>query len=210
MEPAVRERLEETMLGELGEKGREGLSLATVLSEVGVSEGEFAGEYGGIEACLDAAYERLTMQLDAAGRVGCATGGQMLPLRETEWPTRVRGGLEAILSELADRPALARALTRAYPSLGPSRQARYQEFVGSFASQLRVRREMGGIDGELPENVDSLAVGAAEAIIFEEISSGRTEQLPAMGSSILFSILVPFLGPIAAAAEMEKAQEPRK
>jgi AcrR family transcriptional regulator len=209
MDPAVREHLEEAMLRELDEKGHQGISLASVLGEAGVSRAEFTTEYGDIEACLDAAYERLTIQLDAAARVGCATGGQVLALREAEWPTRVRGGLEAILSELADRPASARALTRAYPSLGPSRQARYEEFVESFVAQLRVRREMGGVDGELPAEVDALAIGAAEAIVFAEISSGRTEELPKMVPSILFSILVPFLGPVAAAAEMEKAQ-PRK
>jgi AcrR family transcriptional regulator len=207
MQPAVRERLEETMLGELGEKGREGLSLSTVLSEAGVSEAEFAAEYGGIDACLDAAYERLATSLDAAARTGCATGEQAPALRETDWTTRVRAGLEAILTELTDRPAQARALTRTYPSLGPPQQARYQALVESFAAQLRACRETGGIDGgDLPDSVDSLAVGAAEAIVFEEIASGRTEELPRMGPAILFSVLVPFLGPVAATAEMEKAQ----
>jgi AcrR family transcriptional regulator len=210
MEPAVREHLEEAMLRELGEKGREGLSPERALSEAGVSEAEFVAEYGSVDACLDAAYERLTIQLEAAVRVGCTTGGQVLALHETDWPTRVRGGLEAILTELADRPAAARALTRGYPSLGPSQQARYQNFVESFAARLQVRREMGGVDGELPAEVDSLAIGAAEAIVFEEIATGRTEELPGMVASILFSILVPFLGPAAAAAEMKKAQQPRK
>jgi AcrR family transcriptional regulator len=210
MEPAVRERLEEAMLRELGERGREGLSVETALGEAGVSAEEFLAEYGDVDACVDGAYERLTIQLDAAMRVACATGGAVLALTEPGWTTRVRAGLEATLAELADRPAIAKALTRAYPSLGPSQQARYQAFVERFAGQLRVRREMGGVDGELPESVDSLAVGAAEAIIFEEIVSGRAEQLPAMGPSILFSVLVPFLGASGASEEMQKAQQPRK
>ena len=50
-----------------------------------------------------------------------------------------------------------------------------------------------------------LAVGAAEAIVFEEIEAGRAARLPALGPAILFSILVPFLGPDGASAEMKTA-----
>jgi AcrR family transcriptional regulator len=210
MEPAVREQLDEAMLRELVKKGREGIALSDVLGDTGISETDFTAEYADVDACLDAAYERLTIRVDAAVKVGCATGGQVRLPGDPDWTIRVRTGLEAILAELADRPTSAAALIRAYPSLGPAQQARYQAFIESFAAQLRVRRETGGVDGELPAAVDSLAIGAAEAIVFEEISAGRTESLPSMGPSILFSVLVPFLGPGAAAAEMEKAEESRK
>ncbi len=196
------------MLRELGEKGREGLSLREVLEEADVSAETFAAEYGDLEGALDAAYERMTLRLDAAVRVSCATGGQVFTPAAADWRTRVRAGLEAILIELADSPAEASALTRAYPALGPAQQARYQAFIERLTWQLRTRREMGGIDGELPESVDALAVGSAEAIVFDEIAAGRTEDLAAMGPAILFSILVPYLGPSEAAAEMEKARSP--
>jgi AcrR family transcriptional regulator len=209
MEPAARERLLEAVLIELDSKGREAMSVAEVLRAVGVEEADFAAEYPDLDACLDDAYERLTSQLDAAVRVGCATGGDCYGVTKPEWPQRVRAGLEALLSELASSPGVAGALTSAYPSIGPAQQARYQAFVESFARDLRVRREMGGVVGELPGEVDSLAVGAAEAILFEEIAAGRTEALPGMTPAILFSVLVPFLGPGGASAEMEKAQQRR-
>jgi AcrR family transcriptional regulator len=207
MEPAVREQLEETMLRELGEKGREGLSPTEVLGKVGVSAQEFAETYGGTEACLDAAYERLTLRLDAAVRLGCATGGRLTSPGAADWKSRVWAGLESILVELADRPGAARALIRAYPALGPAQQARYQDFIEGLVRQLQTRRAIGGIDGQLPESVDTLAVGAAEAIVFDEITAGRTEQLARMGPSILFSILVPYLGAAEAAAEMERVRQ---
>jgi hypothetical protein len=206
MEPAVREELEERMLRELGEGGRERLCLSEILAAVGVSAEEFAGTYGDLDGCLDAAYERVTGRLDAAVRLSCATGGQILAPTEADWKTRVRAGLESILVELADDPATARALTRSYPALGAARQERYQSFVEKLAWQLRARRELAGIDGELPESVDAMAVGAAEAIVFEEISAGRTEELAAMGPAILFSLLAPYLGSSSAAAEMERAR----
>jgi hypothetical protein len=121
----------------------------------------------------------------------------------------VRAAVEALLAELADRPTLARVLTRGYPSLGPAQQERYQSFVERLGTELQVRREMGGVDGDLPDEVDSLAVGAAEAIVFEEIAAGRTEELPGLGAAILFSVLVPFLGAAGAAEEIGKSQHPR-
>jgi AcrR family transcriptional regulator len=209
MEPAARERLLEAVLTELDSKGREAMSVAEVLRAAEVEEADFAEEYADLDACLDDAYERLTIQLDAAVQVGCATGGDWSGRSEPEWSDRVRAGLEAVLAELASNPALAGALTRAYPALGPTQQARYQAFVERFATALRVRREMGGVDGDLPGGVDSLAVGAAEAIVFEEISAGRAEALPGMTASILFSVLVPFLGAGGARTEMKKAQQAR-
>ena len=118
----------------------------------------------------------------------------------------MRAGLEALLAELADDPLRARTLIRTYPSLGNRAQARYQSFVNGFAPLLAAGREIAGVAGELPASVETLAVGAAEAIIFEEVASGRTTELPALLPSLLFSMLVPFLGPAAAAVEMEKAQ----
>jgi hypothetical protein len=207
MEPAVRERLLEATLLELEEKGRDGLALEVVLGQAEVSEAEFAAEYDGVEGCLIDAYQQLTERLDVAVRLGCNMGGGW-PLSATpEWPAQVRGGLEALLAELAGSPELARALTRTFPSIGPEQQARYQAFVESFGPMLAKGREFSGAEQELPGEVEMLAVGAAEAIVFEEVESGRAAELGAMGPSILFSLLVPFLGPGGAAAEMEKARQ---
>jgi AcrR family transcriptional regulator len=204
MEPAVREQLLETMLGELGEKGRDGISLEAVLSKAGVSAEEFAAEYPALDASLDAAYEQLTTRISKAVRVGCAI---VWPLGgHPQWPDHVRGGLETLLAELAADPLCTQTLIRIYPSLGNAAQARYQGFVDGFAPLLTLGRDFSGVAEELPDSVEMLAVGAAEAIVFEEVASDRTAELPSLLPSILFSVLVPFLGPVAAAAEMEKAQ----
>jgi hypothetical protein len=204
MEPAVREQLLEAMLGVLGEKGRAGLLPEAILSGAAVSETEFAAEFGDLDAGLDVAYEQLTTRIAKAVRVGCAV---VWPLGGApRWPDHVRGGLEALLAELADDPLRAQTLIRTYPALGNGPQARYQAFVDAFAPMLTPGRAFSGVAEELPASVEMLAVGAAEAIIFEEVSSGRTAELPTLLPSILFGVLVPFLGPVAAATEMEKAQ----
>jgi AcrR family transcriptional regulator len=203
MRPAVREQLLEVALGEFGEKGREGMSLDAVLAIVDISAEEFSAEFADLDACLDAAYDELTARVEEAVRLGCAAGPSGTG---TQWPERVRGGLTSLLTELADEPLRTRTLIRAYPALGNRAQARYQSFVDGFAPLLTPGRDFSGVADQLPASVEMLAVGAAEAIVFEEVASGRTEALPALLPSLLFSLLVPFLGPAAAAAEMEKAQ----
>ena len=71
------------------------------------------------------------------------------------------------------------------------------------------RRSCRGLNSSsdgLPGEVETLAVGAAEAIIFVEVEAGRGSRLPSLMPSILFSLLVPFLGPDRAADEMRRAE----
>jgi AcrR family transcriptional regulator len=199
MQPAARERLLEAMLIELAASGHDAMRVADALTLAGVSRADFEAEFADRDACLFAAYEQLTERLTRRTSEGCGRGG--------EWPGRVRGGLEALLAELAGAPEMARVAIRTFPAIGPEARARYQGFVEGFAALLRAGRELAAAGDELPDEVEMLAVGAAEAIVFEEIEAGRAAQLPALAPAILFSVLVPFLGPEAASAEMQRAQE---
>jgi hypothetical protein len=194
-----RERLLDAMLEEMVEKGCHGAEVEAALRRVGLDGEEWLAEFPDKDACLFAAYEQLTERLARKTAEGCSLG--------EDWPQRVRCGLEYLLEELAGAPAVARLLIRAFPSIGPEARARYQAFVESFAPLLAGGRELSGMGAELPAEVETLAVGAAEAIVFEEIEAGRAAQLPALGPAILFSVLVPFLGPEAASAEMQKASD---
>jgi AcrR family transcriptional regulator len=191
-----RERLLGAMLEEMAENDYRGAEVESALRRVGLNDGWLA-EFPDKDACLFAAYEQLTERLARKTAQACAAAG--------EWPQRVRLGLEALLGELAAQPAMARVLTRSFPSIRPEAHARYQRFVEGFAPLLREGREFSGIGEELPAEVEMLAVGAVEAIVFEEIEAGRAAQLAALGPAILFSLLVPFLGPEAASAEMQRA-----
>jgi len=197
MESAARERLLEAMLIELTEKGYKGMILEDVLVRSGISQVDFEAEFGDKDACLFAAYERLTEQLIGRATERCDSG--------EAWPERIRRGLETLLSEFAAQPETARVLTRSFPAIRPDAYRHYMEFVEAFTPFFREGRAFSGVAEELPEEVEMLAVGAAEAIIFEEIEAGRATRLPAMMPAILFSLLVPFMGPDEASAAMQVA-----
>jgi AcrR family transcriptional regulator len=191
-----RSRLLEAMLEELVEKGYQGVEVEDAVRRAHLSGAEWQVLFPDKDSCLIAAFDQLAAQLRAAVCAGCAAG--------RGWPERVANGLRALLAELAGREAMAEALARTLPSIGPAAQARYQAFVEGLAPLLAEGREASGVGTELPDEVELLAVGAAEAIVFDEIGAGRTAGLAALGPELLFSLLVPFLGPAAAASEMER------
>lgn len=194
------ERLMDAILEEVADRDQRGTEVEAALKRIGLVGGDWLAELGGREACLFAAYEQLTERLGSRVRRECERGGP--------WTDRVRRCLMAMLEGLAAQPWTAQVLTHSFPSLGPEAQARYEGFVEGFSGLLSEGREVAKATGELPAEVEVLAAGAAEAIIFEEVEAGRAEQLPELGPQILYSLLVPFLGPEEAAAEMRRASEP--
>jgi hypothetical protein len=198
MEAERRSALMRAMLAELDEKGYREIEIDAALRRAGASRAEFEAEFGGeLDCCLFAAYEELTGKLLAQSRAVCA--------EELEWPEKVRRGLARLLGEMAAEPTLARALIRGFPAIGPAAYERHTAFLGSFTDYLREGREYSGIGEELPSEVELLAVGAGESLIFAEVDAGRAGQLPGMLPEILFSVLVQFLGPERATEEMRSA-----
>lgn len=192
-----REALLRAMLDELATKGYGDASVEAAMRDAGVSRAEFVSDFRDKDDCLFAAYDLLADRVVARASERCDS---------TEaWPERVREGLAALLDQLAAEPGMAQALTRAFPGIRPDTYERYVGLLGRFAPLMTEGRSYSEVDEELPGEVELLAVGAAEAIIFGEVDAGRAEQLPAMLPEILFSVLVPFMGPERAADEMRIA-----
>jgi AcrR family transcriptional regulator len=197
MDSERRDDLLRAMLDELALAGYEEASVERARAAAGVSAAEFEAEFDDKDECLFAAYDRLTDEVVARASLECAGSAP--------WPERIRVGLEALLDELAAQPLMARALTRSFPGIRPAAYQRYVELLGRFVPFMREGREYSEVEEELPGEVELLAVGAAEAIIFGEVDAGRAERLPQMLPEILFSVLVPFMGPDRAADEMRSA-----
>jgi AcrR family transcriptional regulator len=191
-----RERLLRAALLELSESGYAEFDVARAAERAGVGP-EVAAEFSDADACLDAAYDQLTAELVAATTAGCES--------EQDWPERVRGSLEALVQRLAGEPEMAKVLTRSFPGIRPATYGRYVELLDRFVPYMHEGRKYSEVGDELPGEVELLAVGAAEAIIFNEVENGRTASLPTMVPEILFSVLVPFMGPDQAAEQMRSA-----
>jgi AcrR family transcriptional regulator len=197
METAQRESLFWGLMAELAEKGYGETTVEGPLREAGVSVAEFEAEFGDKDGCLFAAYDHLT-ELTLRTATGVCDPGE-------EWPQRIKVGLTVLLEAIAAEPEMARAMTRSFPGIRPTAYERYVELLERFVPYVKEGRSFSGVEEELPGEVELLAVGAAEAIIFGEVDAGRAARLPKMMPEILFSVLVPFMGPDRAADEMKNA-----
>lgn len=197
MDSDRRDALLMAMLDELVSNGYREASVNRARRLAGVSPEEFEAEFEDKDACLFAAYERLGQRVVMRASAECGSA--------EPWPDRVRIGLERLLAELAAAPRMAQAITRSFPGIRPSTYKRYVDLLARFEPFMAEGREYAEVEEELPGEVELLAVGAAEAIIFAEVDAGRAERLPAMMPEILFSVLVPFMGPDRAADQMRSA-----
>jgi AcrR family transcriptional regulator len=171
----ARERILRSMISSVGDRGYADTDVSEVIERAGVSPAIFDRIF---------AYE-----------LGAATS----------WSEGVRRGLEALLEAIAEQPETAKMALVEVPPISPDAHARYRATLERLASLLRGGREYLGEDEEPPPQVELMAVGGAEVILVDEVSAGRADQLPARMPEILFAILVPYLGPEDAAAEMHAA-----
>lgn len=194
-----RERILRSMVGSVGVRGYRETTVSEVIKTAGVSSETFDGFFAGKEDCTLAAYdwviERILDRVAISYELGAATS----------WSEGVRHGLEALLGAIAEYPAVARMALVEVPPISPEAHARYRAALERIASKLRGGRDYLSEDEEPPPHVELMALGGAEVILVDEVSAGRADQLPARMPELLFAILVPYLGPEDAAAEMQAA-----
>ena len=198
MVSSQRERLLLAMVEEVVERGYATTSIADVAGRAQVSRRTFYEEFDGKEEALFEACDALLDRLFVRAGRSYSAGDP--------WPTRVRLGLTVVLEELAADLDTARLITVELPAAGPAGHQRYRVSTARFLPCFREGREFGGRDGELPPDAELMAVGGAEAIIFDEVVAGRASGLPALLPDILFTLLVPYLGPERAVEQMRLAQ----
>jgi AcrR family transcriptional regulator len=194
-----RERIIRSMVGSVGVRGYRETMVSEVIESAGVTQATFDRFFDGKEDCVLAAYdwvvERILERVAESYELGSLAS----------WSEGVRYGLQALLEAMAEYPAIARMALVEVPPISPEAHARYRAALERLASLLRGGREYLGEDDDPPPQVELMALGGAEVILVDEVSAGRADQLPARLPELLFAILVPYLGPEDAAAEMHAA-----
>ena len=184
------------MIRVVGAKGYRDTSVADVIEEAGTSRTTFYKHFEDKHDCFLAAYDDLVERVFGAVVANCDG--------EQPWLDRMRIGLATIVELFAVDPQLARTAVVEVAAAGADARQRHWNAVARFTEYLEAGRELA--DGrELPENIALMSAGAVSGLIFDEVLAGRAEQLPAMLPDLLFAMLVPYIGPRAAADEMRRA-----
>ncbi len=191
-----RELILAAMIRVVGSKGYKETSVADVIEEAGTSRTTFYKHFEDKHECFLAAYDMLVEQVFAEVVAKCDG--------EQSWLERVQTGLATIVELFAVDPRLARTAVVEVAAAGADARQRHWNAVARFTEYLEGGRELAN-GRELPENISLMSAGAVSGLIFDELLAGRAAQLPALLPDLLFAMLVPYIGPRAAADEMRRA-----
>ncbi len=190
-----RELILAAMIRVVGSKGYKETSVADVIDEAPTSRTTFYKYFDDKHDCFLAAYDMLVEQVFAEVLANC-DGNQ-------PWLQRVENGLSTIVKLFALDPELARTAVVEVAAAGADARQRHWNAVARFTAYLEDGRELA--DGrELPENISLMSAGAVSGLGLDELLAGRAAQLQAMLPDLLFAMLVPYIGPRAAAEEMRR------
>jgi AcrR family transcriptional regulator len=191
-----RERLLEAAVRVVAEKGYGAVTIGDLTTEAGVSRTTFYELFEDKEACFLAAYDSAAEVL-VRRVVKAYESGQA-------WPERATAGLAALLETFASEPALARLSMVDVGRAGPAAQRRYRSAIQRLTPLFDEGRDFASDGRRLPANTSRMAIGGVTGLISDELVAGRAEQLPGLLSDVVFATLVPYIGPDAAAREVER------
>ncbi len=183
------------MIRVVGAKGYKETAVADVIEEAETSRTTFYKYFEDKHDCFLAAYEMLVEQV--FGEVVAKCDG------EASWMSRMTTGLTTIVDRFADEPELARTAVVEVAAAGADARKLHTDAIARFTEYLDGGRALA--EGKaLPENISLMSAGAVSGLIFDELLAGRAERLPDRLPDLLFAMLVPYVGPQAATAEMRK------
>jgi AcrR family transcriptional regulator len=172
------------------------MTVGDLTKEAGVSRTTFYELYDDKEACFLAAYDNAVEVL--VRRVMSAYDSKQ------GWPDQAAAGLAALLDVLAEEPALARLSLVDIGNAGPAAQRRYRAAIQRLTPLFEEGRDFARGGRGLPANTSRMAIGGVTGLISDELVAGRAKELPGLLSDVLFATLVPYIGPDAAAREVER------
>jgi AcrR family transcriptional regulator len=190
------ERLLDAAAQIVASKGYAATTIGDLTKGAGVSRTTFYELFEDKEACFLAAYDSAVEAL--VRRVVAAYESA------EDWPDRAAAGLAVLLEMLAEQPALARLALVDIGSAGPAAQRRYRAAVQRLTPLFDEGRDFARGGRTLPPNTSRMAIGGVTGLISDELLAGRAEQLPGLLSDVLFATLVPYIGPDAAAREVDR------
>ena len=178
----------------VSDHGYHGATVTAVVATARASRRTFYEHFTDRDDCLLAAID------DALTRLGEAAATTY----ETpeDWSERVRAALEAILRLLQDEPGMAHVLLVESLRAGPSVLARRAQVTKALAE---------AVDDGSPGTTPAISALTAEAVVAGAITIVQTQlaeqqhtRLLALVSPLTAAIVLPYLGPAAAAKEFSR------
>jgi AcrR family transcriptional regulator len=180
------------------EKGYAATTIAEVAEVAGVSSATFYELFEDKESCFLEAFGAVTDVVVAhVSAAYLAADGE-------PWPRRIAAALRAMVELLSAEADIARLTMVEGAAAGESARRVYGDALTRFAPFLEEGREYAEQGNDLPPDTARFAIGAATSMIFDEVRAGRGSDLGRVLPELVFAVLMPYLGPEAAEAEMQR------
>lgn len=194
--PIQRARMISALVRVATEQGVAGVTVSSVVERSGVSRRTFYEVFDDCEDCL------LTALADALARVRARVQAAY-HAAGSEWRGRIRAGLAELLAFFEERPEIALLLVVQWPACGATALARRRSLLAQLAGVVREGGARAGGRAEPPELTAEGVVGGVVSILEGRLSGPAPEGgLGALLNPLMSMIVLPYLGPAAARAEL--------
>jgi AcrR family transcriptional regulator len=184
-----RDRLVDAMAQTVAKRGF-AATVTEVCAAARVSTRAFYEHFTDKEECFVATFDCGVRLLQ-----GAMTAAYAQP---ASWPIRMRRGLEVLLAVLTAEPAFANLAVVEMISAGPRGRERIALLLRYFQQFFAdAPREPG--QPRVPLTVVEATVAGVFGLLFNYVSTQRTSELPGLLPEVTYFVLVPFIGPRAAA-----------
>ena len=176
------------------ERGAERVTVAHVVARAGVSRRTFYEIFADREACLMAALDEAIEQIAAA----------VLPAyqRDRAWLGRIRAGLTAALKFFDEQPAVAALCVVDALGAGLAALERRARILDALVTAVdRGRRDASAGNGLNRVTAEGV-VGAVLGVLHTRLREADPKPLLPLRGQLMSMIVLPYLGPKAAAAEL--------
>ncbi len=198
--PDPRTRILDALIATVAYRGYDRTTVERVLQTADVEGAVFEEHFLNKEDCFLLALDGLIARAQVRVLEHAA--------RADAWPERVRLGLSALLSTLAENPDAARVWMVESLSAGAPALERQRTAFGFLTALIEEGRPHAAYPEQLTQHISEALVGGVTSILHRRILAERTTELPGLLADLTYFTLVPFLGHhgaiVAAGVDIEK------
>jgi AcrR family transcriptional regulator/DNA-binding MarR family transcriptional regulator len=178
------------------EEGYRQMSVARVTGRAGVSRRTFYEVFEDREACFLAAFDQAITEMHTLAAAAWEGG--------TNWRGQIRAALAALLQFLDEQPGIGSLVIVEALGAGPRVLAHRARLLSQLASVVDQGRSHVVSRRQPPPLTAEALVGAVFGLIHARLLESPREPLSNLASPLVGMIVTPYLGPAAAARELEQ------
>jgi AcrR family transcriptional regulator len=195
-----RDRLLVAVIEGTAEVGYPALTVTEIAKRAGVSRKTFYQLFTDKEECLLAAYDGILGRF--LGDVIAA-----VQVEGVNWAGQMRLGGEAVLEFAAAHPDDAKVCLVEAWTAGAQAVERYRTALRVLAAFIDAGRGESPFGADVPATMATSVLSGCVVVLSRQMLEGQTDELPALLPSLLYSVLVPYVGRARALEECELARD---